>query len=214
MNQSTGSTYVQGPKGPEIQPSTVGANGPQGQDMFYARAGEPLKIKERTFADDYPSTRVPLKINHESNQGYIVNLREGVCGGVSIIESNAGTVRSNHYHKEDSHTLYVVSGALLYFERPIGQTRIDQPLLLTPGQMFFTPPLKEHAIVFLFDSTMISVSARQRDHSSHEADVVRVPYLNQEQVDWWYRWGRAHVSTMGSDVSKGYRKVEHHKSSK
>ncbi len=167
--------------------------------------------KERSFADDYPSTICALKLNHRSDQGHIVNLREGVCGGVSIIESNAGAVRSNHYHKEDSHTLYVVSGALLYFERPIGSFQIDEPLIVLPGQMFFTPPLREHSIVFLYQTTMISVSARTRDHASHESDVVRVDYLNQEQVDIWYTWGIARVSELNAEKSVVARKKEHYR---
>jgi uncharacterized RmlC-like cupin family protein len=162
-----------------------------------------------SFKCDYPSRSVALKVNHQSEQGYIVNLREGVSNGVAIIESNAGAVRSNHYHKEDAHTLYLVSGALLYFERPVGKTTIGEPIIITPGQMFYTGPMVEHAIVFLYDSTMISVSARQRDHKSHEEDVVRVSYLDNEQAAWWCAWGRARVTAPGTDPSSGLRRKEH-----
>lgn len=189
-----------------------GINGPVEPQGLQGIPG--VTSPDQQFIKSYAPGRVSLKVNHQSAQGYIVNLREGPCNGVSIIESYAGAIRSNHFHKEDAHTLYLVSGALLYFERPIGKQTIDQPLIILPGQMFYTGPMVEHSIVFLYDSLMVSISARQRDHQSHEEDVVRVPYLNREQASWWFAWGRARISEMNEDPSTTFRREEHLKPSK
>ena len=46
--------------------------------------------------------------------------------------------------------------------------------IVKAGEMVFTPPMKLHRTVFLEDCVMISFSKRNRDHNSHEEDVIRV----------------------------------------
>ena len=107
--------------------------------------------------------------------GVIQNLVDkGPFEGVAIIESRAGSVRSNHYHRTDWHYLYLVSGQMLYWERDVGATELPEPLVVRAGQMVFTPPLREHACKFLADTTMVSISRLGRDHEAHEADLVRL----------------------------------------
>lgn len=130
----------------------------------------------------YPTGLVRLRVNHQDERGWIMNLREGLSGGVAIIESREGTVRSNHWHKTDSHLLYILKGSCLYFERPVGSTDIPVPIIYGMGDMFYTPPQVEHAIVFVAQTTMISISDRPRDHESHEEDVVRVNFISDEDA--------------------------------
>lgn len=97
--------------------------------------------------------------------------------GVAIITSKAGAVRSNHYHVTDSHHLWVLSGSLEYFERAVGDTTIPEPVVYRAGDMFWTGPQREHAVRFLEDTVLVSLSPRSRDHGSHEDDVVRVEFI-------------------------------------
>lgn len=97
--------------------------------------------------------------------------------GVAVITSKAGTVRSNHYHRTDSHFLFVVSGSCEYFERAVGETEIPKPITYRAGEMFWTGPMREHAVRFLEDTVLLSLSPRPRDHGSHEDDVVRVQFI-------------------------------------
>lgn len=97
--------------------------------------------------------------------------------GVAVITSKAGTVRSNHFHRQDMHHLFVLSGSLEYFERAVGEKEIPEPVVYRAGEMFFTGPMREHAVRFLEDTVLISMSPRARDHGSHEEDVVRVDFL-------------------------------------
>lgn len=122
-----------------------------------------------------PAGLVDLPEPYVNDSGTIQNLLERPCGGVAIIESYAGAVRSLHYHREDGHWLHVLSGEMHYYERPVGATEWPaEPLVVRPGQCVFTPPMLEHKTVFPVDTVLVSMSLRPRDTASHEADVVRV----------------------------------------
>jgi dTDP-4-dehydrorhamnose 3,5-epimerase-like enzyme len=126
--------------------------------------------------------RVPLDEPFRNASGSIQNLVLKPMTSVAAIESAAGTVRSNHYHLTDWHYIYVASGSLAYLERPVGSSEIPHPVVFRKGEMFFTPPMAEHAIVFLEDTLIITMAKNVRSHESHEADLVRVSFLTPEIV--------------------------------
>jgi len=111
---------------------------------------------------------------HESAPGWIQNLAEQPVGGVSVIFSKAGSSRSHHWHREDSHELFVVSGEMLYLERPVGATWKPTRRIIHAGEMVFTGPGTEHSTYFPVDTVLISMSLRPRDKANHEADIVRL----------------------------------------
>jgi quercetin dioxygenase-like cupin family protein len=123
--------------------------------------------------EQYPTDpTVPLASNFVDERGVIQNILFSPINSVAIIESKAGSVRSNHYHKTDSHYLYVLSGKLEYSERNINGTAV---IVRTygAGEMFFTGPQKVHKVVFLEDTVLLSLAKNVRDHEHHEQDVVR-----------------------------------------
>ena len=91
-----------------------------------------------------------------------------------MIESKKGSLRANHYHKTDSHFMYVVKGEMKYFHRPAEDKSAPKWLLVKAGQMVFTPPLVEHAVEFLEDSEFLNITGKPRDQGSYEDDLVRV----------------------------------------
>jgi hypothetical protein len=108
--------------------------------------------------------------------GEIVNLVHGGIGGsVSVLWSHAGSFRASHYHKEDSHRLFVLEGEVRYYERAVGASKVELEEVFTGGDCFDTPPGREHIMLFVAPTIMISMSSRSRTHEEHEADVVRVP---------------------------------------
>jgi uncharacterized RmlC-like cupin family protein len=119
---------------------------------------------------------VPLADNgFASAAGHIDNLIHGGCTGtVSVLYSKAGSTRASHFHREDSHHLYVVSGIVDYYERPVGSTEAPRHDRFRNGEMFYTPPMVEHVLKFPVDTVMVSISPKSRTHEEHEADVVRV----------------------------------------
>lgn len=117
----------------------------------------------------------------EDDRGYIENVLEQPCGGVSLIFSKAGTSRSHHFHRRDAHWLLVLEGEMQYVEQPHGPKGsgdVPDRRVIKKGEMVFTPELVEHSTYFPVDTLLLSMSRFERTHASHEADVIRVPPLS------------------------------------
>jgi dTDP-4-dehydrorhamnose 3,5-epimerase-like enzyme len=131
----------------------------------------------------WPEERlVPLDEPFVNSNGLIQNLLLKPSNSVTIIHSQKGAVRANHYHKTDWHYAYIISGSLLYFERKVGSSEIPDPIQFGVGQLFFTPPMIEHAMVYLNDTVMITMAKNIRSHELHEIDVERVSFITSEML--------------------------------
>jgi quercetin dioxygenase-like cupin family protein len=90
-----------------------------------------------------------------------------------MISSKKGSIRANHYHKSDWHYCYVVSGSIDYFERPVGSKETPKKVTVKTGQLFFTPPMVEHAMKFPEDTVFLTLSRNKRDPAHYEDDLIR-----------------------------------------
>ncbi|WP_269606550.1 cupin domain-containing protein [Prochlorococcus marinus] len=122
----------------------------------------------------------------------IINLPEAFCdirGSIQplldvdmkssvLIISNAGSVRANHYHKTDWHYCYVLSGEIKYYYRPHGDKKLAKELIIKENQMFFTPPMVDHAMVFDKKTKFLTWSRNSRLQEFYEADVFRIAPIN------------------------------------
>lgn len=109
-----------------------------------------------------------------NDAGWIANIAFGEFRCVGLIYSKAGSWRSKHFHKTDSHVLYVVSGEMHYWERDLDGEHAPEPVIVRPGESYYTGPLLVHKTFFPVDTVLISASKNPRDHASHESDVVRI----------------------------------------
>lgn len=125
-------------------------------------------------AHDHGATIVPLEEPFVDARGVIRPLVEADIRSVLVIESKAGSVRADHYHHTDWHYLYVVSGRMIYWYRPHGDTSPPKRLVVEAGQLVFTPPMMEHRTDFPVDTVCVTLSRNQRDQAAYEADVVRI----------------------------------------
>jgi dTDP-4-dehydrorhamnose 3,5-epimerase-like enzyme len=145
-----------------------------------------LKNWKQILLDDesmWPrSGRVELPTPHVDQRGAIQPLVDFPMKNVSLISSKKGTVRSNHYHVSDWHYMYVLSGSFEYHFRRAGSLETPAQIKLTAGEMVFTPPMEEHATVFLDDTEILVASRNVRDHDVYEADVKRVNLVNPETM--------------------------------
>ncbi len=139
---------------------------------MYTRA-----VDERRFP---LSPAVPLPEPFSDERGEIQNLILRHVQSVAAIRSARGSVRANHYHKTDWHYAYVVSGRVLYFERPVDSAEVPEPRSFGPGEMFFTPPGREHAMLFAEETVIVTLAKNVRSHAEHEADLVRVSFITPE----------------------------------
>jgi len=92
------------------------------------------------------------------------------------ITSKKGAVRSNHYHRTDSHYCYLESGRLEYAEKPVSGGEI-QKTILEAGDMVFTPPMTTHTMKFLENSVLWAFATKPRNQNDYESDTMRVPTL-------------------------------------
>ncbi len=134
-----------------------------------------LPVTNRPPPDASPFVTLPAPF--EDVRGKIQTLVDGHIQSVQVISSRAKSVRANHYHKSDSHFMYVITGAMKYYYRPVGDPSEPQLRIVREGQMVFTPPMVEHAVEFLDDSVFINITGKARDQGSYEDDLVRVKLL-------------------------------------
>lgn len=127
--------------------------------------------------------RIKLPSAHVDARGAIQPLVDLPMKNASLISSKKGALRSNHYHKTDWHFMYVLEGSFDYHYRATGTQEDPRVLRIGEGEMVFTPPLEDHATVFLEDCLMLVVSRNPRDQESYEADVERVQLLDADDYD-------------------------------
>ena len=126
--------------------------------------------------------RVELPTPHIDERGAIQPLVDFPMKNVSLISSKKGTLRSNHYHVSDWHYMYVLSGSFDYYSRPTGAQDKPSRIRLKAGDMVFTPPMEEHATVFLEDTQIVVASRNPRDQDIYEADVRRTTLIDPEAM--------------------------------
>ena len=118
---------------------------------------------------------VPLEKVFADVRGQIQPLVDLPMESCVLIQSKQGTVRANHYHQTDWHFCYVLSGSIEYHHRPHGSSAKPEKVLVKTGQLFFTPPMVDHAMVFPEDTVFLTLGRNSRSQEVYEADVVRIP---------------------------------------
>lgn len=121
---------------------------------------------------------VPLDQAFRDDRGEIVPLVDLDMKSAVMITSKKGSVRANHYHTTDWHFCYVVSGKIDYYHRPHGSTAKPEKVTVTQGQLFFTPPMVDHSMVFVEETAFLTLGRNSRRQEVYEADVVRIPPIN------------------------------------
>ena len=117
---------------------------------------------------------VDLPAPFVDGRGAIQPLVDEPLGSAQMISCKKGSVRGNHHHRSDWHYCYVVSGRIEYYWRPAGSSESPRHTLVEAGQMFFTPAMTDHAMLFPEDTTFLNLARNPRDQHSYEEDIVRV----------------------------------------
>lgn len=105
-------------------------------------------------------------------RGQIANLPPFTTIGVTVITSERGAVRGNHYHLHESHLMYVVSGLMVYIEEDAdGRTHVCE---VGPGGAVVSPPRAPHCTVFPERTVFVTLSDWDRRGQNYEDEVVRI----------------------------------------
>ena len=109
-------------------------------------------------------------------RGIIADLLPGKkITSVLYITSKKGSVRANHYHKKDSHYMYVIKGKMQYVYKPVAKTGARKhSLVVNEGEIIYTPPMLMHAVKFLQNTQFLALTTEKRDQKTYENDIVRV----------------------------------------
>ncbi|MBT7755639.1 MAG: cupin domain-containing protein, partial [Candidatus Magasanikbacteria bacterium] len=95
---------------------------------------------------------VKLEKPFVDGRGSIKPLVDIMMKSAVMIESKAGSLRANHYHKTDWHYCYVVSGTIEYLHRLTGSKSEPETIIVNEGEMVFTPPMIDHGMKFPVDT--------------------------------------------------------------
>ena len=88
------------------------------------------------------STIYKNEMRNEDDRGGILSIVDTKIENVSIINCTPGSIRSNHYHHEDFHFMYVLEGDFDYFFKDIdseevGYLRLKLAIQYLPRQKKF-----------------------------------------------------------------------------
>jgi dTDP-4-dehydrorhamnose 3,5-epimerase-like enzyme len=126
---------------------------------------------------------VELESPHTDDRGAIQSLVNFPMKNLSLISSKKGALRSNHYHLTDWHYMYVLSGSFKYYYRTTNSNEELKSVTVTKGEMIFTPPMEDHATVFLEDCDLLAMSRNPRDQEAYEEDVRRVILIDPDSIN-------------------------------
>ncbi len=125
-----------------------------------------------------------IGVAHKDNRGEIFNVFEGRIEHIALITSKKGTVRANHYHKEDHQYIYLVTGEFESHSCDVQDPDKRQVLKVSPGDIVETPAYIAHAQKFTKDSVFLALTTRQRESGKYEEDTIAYQviegYLNPE----------------------------------
>lgn len=117
--------------------------------------------------------KVRTTINHQDERGVIRDiLFDQPFEHATLIESEAGVVRGNHYHKESTQYTYVIDGKVEYYYAPGGQE--PQVEILEAGEFIVSPPGEAHAIKTLEKTTLLAFNKGPRGGTNYESDTYRL----------------------------------------
>lgn len=127
---------------------------------------------------------VPLPQAFQDARGSIQNLVTGGIASAVLITSRRGSERANHWHREDDHLCYVVSGELDYYWQALsrdhgGKAPLEgvRKVQIGAGKAFYTPPYCAHTMHFTKDTAFVVLSGKCREPKQYEDDLVRIPSL-------------------------------------
>jgi quercetin dioxygenase-like cupin family protein len=121
-------------------------------------------------------------VRSDDERGSILSIVDNMVSNVSIIQCNSDSIRSNHYHYEDWHFMYVLEGEIDYFYKGLEIDSEIKYLKVKEGNTIYTPPNEIHATYFPKNTILIVSSKNPRDQITYEKDTVRVDFVNHKNI--------------------------------
>jgi len=116
----------------------------------------------------------PLEL-HEDERGKIVDIfyKEDI-NHVTVIDSKAGALRGDHYHKKTTQHMLITKGVLEYWYKPLNSNSPAKYETLKEGDLVTTPPLEVHALKIIENNQFLAFTQGLRGGKDYELDTYRV----------------------------------------
>lgn len=103
---------------------------------------------------------------------------------VSLIYSDKGTMRGNHWHLEQEQKLLLARGRFISLSRPLDEPEAPiQGRLMEEGVgMLVTPPRVIHASIFLEDSVLVNLVRGTRDFETYDEHTERYGIVRPDEI--------------------------------
>lgn len=123
----------------------------------------------------WKNVEFPLE-SHIDDRGSITDIYYNKSvSHITIIKSNPGAIRGNHYHMQTTQSMLITKGSLDYWYKPLNSDEPANMVTLFPGDFITTPPLEIHALVIGKDGNEFLVFTEGlRGGMDYEKDTFRV----------------------------------------
>ena len=118
----------------------------------------------------------------KDKRGWLKKILDGNFSSCIEIYSKKGSVRANHYHKKDTHFIYVINGEILYFYKDRKRRAKTRLKLMKKNDLFFTPAMQEHMAYFTKNTHFLAFSTRKRTKFDYEKDLIKVNMRDYQEV--------------------------------
>ena len=118
----------------------------------------------------------------KDKRGWLKKILDGNFSSCIEIYSKKGSVRANHYHKKDTHFIYVINGEILYFYKDRKRRAKTRFKLMKKNDLFFTPAMQEHMAYFTKNTHFLAFSTRKRTKFDYEKDLIKVNMQDYQEV--------------------------------
>ena len=119
----------------------------------------------------------------KDKRGWLKKILDGNFSSCIEVYSKEGSVRANHYHKQDKHFIYIIYGEILYFYRDRVRGAKTRIRLMKKNDLFFTPAMQEHMAYFTQNTHFLAFSSRKRSQFNYEKDLVRINMRDYKEVE-------------------------------
>ncbi len=130
-------------------------------------------------------TKITDKVYSDKRGGIAMILDSCKVGSISRIDSQPDSVRAQHYHLNDGHTIIVNEGQIELYEWPLNSEQRPTKIVLNKGDIHFTGPNVAHEMRFPCFTVFDCYSLLARDTANYEKETVRFPFSLEEIFDGW-----------------------------
>lgn len=115
---------------------------------------------------------IDSNVFHKDDRGFIYSvIHNGEWREINYVESQAGSVRGGHYHKETLECFFVIKGSIDVYINNI-KNGVQENFNVKGRSVFVVEPFEVHEFKVLEDSAWINILSKPMD--SRDKDMHRI----------------------------------------